>query len=67
MGAFAGRTGKVINGVRDRARALAAEGGDAPNAELRSLVRDPRGLWLHAATAAAVLLLLIDMIFKPGA
>jgi uncharacterized membrane protein len=67
IGAFAGRTGKVINGVRDRARALAAEGGDAPNAELRSLVRDPRGLWLHAATAAAVLLLLIDMIFKPGA
>lgn len=67
MGAFAGRTGKVINAVRDRARALAAQGGDAPNAELRSLVRDPRGLWLHAATAVAVLLLLVDMIFKPGA
>jgi uncharacterized membrane protein len=67
MGAFAGRAGKVINGVRDRARALASEGGDAPNAELRSLVRDPRGLWLQAATALAVLLLLVDMIFKPGA
>jgi uncharacterized membrane protein len=67
MGAFAGRTGKVVNGVRDRARALAAESGDAPNAELRALVRDPRGLWLHAATATTVLLLLIDMIFKPGA
>jgi uncharacterized membrane protein len=67
MGAFAGRTGKVINDIRNRARALAAEGGDVPNAELRSLVRDPRGLWLHAATAATVLLLLLDMIFKPGA
>jgi uncharacterized membrane protein len=67
MGAFAGRTGRVINGIRGRARALAAEGGDAPNAELRSLVRDPRGLWLQAATALAVLLLLVDMIFKPGA
>jgi uncharacterized membrane protein len=67
MGAFAGRTGKVINDIRNRARALAAEAGDVPNAELRSLVRDPRGLWLHAATAATVLLLLLDMIFKPGA
>jgi uncharacterized membrane protein len=67
MGALAGRTGKFINGVRARARALASEGGDAPNAELRSLVRDPRGLWLQAATALAVLLLLVDMIFKPGA
>jgi uncharacterized membrane protein len=67
MGAFAGRTTKSINAIRDRSRALAAESGDAPNAELRSLVRDPRGLWLHAATALAVLLLLVDMIFKPGA
>ena len=68
MGAFAGRAGKVINGTRNRARALASEGAsDAPNAELRSLVRDPRGLWLQAATALAVLLLLVDMIFKPGA
>lgn len=67
MGAFAGRAGKVINGVRDRARALSSEHGDAPSAELRSLVRDPRGLWLHAATTVTVLLLLVDMIFKPGA
>ena len=67
MGAFAGRTGKIVNAVRDRARALAAQGGDAPNAELRSMVRDPRGLWLHGATALTVLLLLVDMIFKPGA
>lgn len=67
MGAFAGRTGKIINAVRDRARALAAEGAEGPNAELRSLVRDPKGLWLHAATAVTVLLLLVDMIFKPGA
>ena len=67
MGALAGRTGKVINGVRDRARALAAESGEAPNAELRALVRESRGLWLQGATALAVLLLLVDMIFKPGA
>jgi len=67
MGAFGGRTTKSINAIRDRSRALAAESGDAPNPELRSLVRDPRGLWLHAATAVAVLLLLVDMIFKPGA
>lgn len=67
MGAFAGRTGKIVNAIRQRARALAAEGTEAPNAELRSLVRDPRGLWLQTATTVTVLLLLVDMIFKPGA
>jgi uncharacterized membrane protein len=67
MGAFAGRTGKVINGIRSRARTLAAEGNDAPNSELRALVRDPKALWLQGATAFTVLLLLVDMIFKPGA
>jgi len=67
MGAFGSRTGKIYNAARDRARALAGEGSNAPSAELRALVQDRRGLWSHAGASLAVLLLFIDMIFKPGA
>jgi uncharacterized membrane protein len=67
MGAFGSRTGKIYNAARDRARALAREGNNAPSAELRALVQDRRGLWSHAGASLAVLLLFIDMIFKPGA
>jgi uncharacterized membrane protein len=67
MGAFGSRTGKIYNAARDRARALAGEGNNAPSAELRALVQDRRGLWSHAGASLAVLLLFIDMIFKPGA
>jgi uncharacterized membrane protein len=67
MGAFGSRTGKIYNGARDRARALVREGNNAPNPELRALVQDRRGLWFHAASSITVLLLFIDMIFKPGA
>ena len=67
MGALGARTGKIYNAVRDRARALVREGDNAPSAELRTLVQNRQGLWLHAASVLVVLLLLIDMIFKPGA
>jgi uncharacterized membrane protein len=67
MGAVGSRTGKIYNVARDRARSLVREGDNSPNAELRALVQDRRGLWLHAGGVIVVLLLLIDMIFKPGA
>ena len=67
MGALGSRTGKIYNAARDRARSLAREGNDSPNAELRTLVQDRRGLWFHTGGVIVVLLLLIDMIFKPGA
>jgi uncharacterized membrane protein len=67
MGALGSRTGKIYKAVRDRARALVREGDNAPSAELRALVQNRQGLWLHAASVLVVLLLLIDMIFKPGA
>jgi hypothetical protein len=31
------------------------------------MVQDRRGLWLHIAGLVTVLVLLIDMIWKPGA
>jgi hypothetical protein len=65
-GGVGGRASKRYARARDRARALAAE-GDAPSGELKALVRDPRALTLHVVSAGFVLLLLLDMIFKPGA
>jgi hypothetical protein len=60
------RAGNFFNRGRDRARELAAS-GDAPNAELQVLVRARETLIWHALSSAAVVLLLIDMIYKPGA
>jgi len=67
MGALGSRTGKLYNSARDRALALAKDGSDAPSPELRALLQDRRALWLHVAGIVTVVLLLIDMIFKPGA
>jgi hypothetical protein len=67
MGALGSRTGKLYNAARDRALALSRDGSDAPSPELRALIQDRRALWLHLAGLVTVALLLIDMIFKPGA
>jgi uncharacterized membrane protein len=67
MGALGSRTGKIYNAVRDRARALVREGDNAPSAELRALVQNRQALWLHVAGIVTVLVLLLDMIWKPGA
>jgi hypothetical protein len=50
-----------------RARTLVSEGHDEPNPELGALFRSRAGLGFHLASVAALLLLLLDMIFKPGA
>jgi glycerol uptake facilitator-like aquaporin len=67
MGALGSRTGRLYNAARDRAVALVRDGSNAPSAELRALIQDRRALWLHVAGIVTVVLLLIDMIFKPGA
>jgi len=66
---FAG-TGQRVGAHYDRAAKRAREleaVGDRPSPELAALVRDRRAITLHAVSLAAVLLLLLDMIFKPGA
>jgi uncharacterized membrane protein len=62
-----GRTAKHYYGARDRAKALVAEGRDVPSPELAATLRSPTGLVLHLATVVLVVLLLVDMIYKPGA
>jgi uncharacterized membrane protein len=66
-GAVGSRVGKIYDGVRERANALAAEGGDAPSPELATALRSQSGLVLHVVTVAIVILLLLDMLYKPGA
>lgn len=65
--ATGGRGGQHYNGVRDRANALVAEGRNEPNAELGAALRSQRGLVLHSATVVITLILLVVMIYKPGA
>jgi hypothetical protein len=50
-----------------RARALAAAGQHGPDTELVALNRTTTGLLLRGLASVAVLLIVIDMIWKPGA
>jgi uncharacterized membrane protein len=66
--AFGQRTGAAYMRGMTKAKELDAAGQrEGSNAELLSLNRTTNGVVLHALTSAAVLLILLDMIFKPGA
>lgn len=54
------------DGVR-RAQQLRAEGQSGPDAELLALNRTSRGVVLQSLATLVVLLILADMIWKPGA
>lgn len=68
LGAALGqRTGAAyVEGVK-KAQELHAAGHTGPSAELLAINRTSRGLLLHALSSLVVLLVLIDMIWKPGA
>ena len=51
----------------DRAKELAATGKTGPDQELLALNRTQTGLTMQSLASLAILLLLLDMIFKPGA
>jgi hypothetical protein len=67
LGEVGRRTGDVYKAARDHARALVSESRDTPSPELNVLLRSQTGLVLHLVLVGVVLLLLVDMIFKPGA
>ena len=50
-----------------KALELKGAGETGPNAELLALNRTSRGVLLHAVTTTVLLLIIIDMIWKPGA
>jgi uncharacterized membrane protein len=66
-GALGQRTGAAYMQGLNKAKELDGAGQIGPNAELLALNRSSRGVVLHALTSLAVLLILLDMIFKPGA
>jgi len=61
------RTGEEYLHAPKKAIELEAAGQTGPNAELLALNRTSRGVLLHSVTSLVALLLLIDMIWKPGA
>jgi uncharacterized membrane protein len=65
--AFGQRTGVAYMRGMTKARELEAAGQTGANAELLALNRTTDGVVLHFLTSVAVLLILLDMIFKPGA
>ena len=50
-----------------KALELKEAGQTGPNAELLALNRTSRGVVLHTLTSLVLLLIIIDMIWKPGA
>lgn len=66
-GAVGGRIGKVYDATRDRAKALLAEGRDDPSPELNAMVRSQRGLILHTTLVVVTIVILVVMVYKPGA
>jgi uncharacterized membrane protein len=65
-GACGGRVGAHYEEARKLAEPL-AERGDEPSADLAAQFSDRRIAALHAITVAAFTLILVLMIFKPGA
>lgn len=61
------RTGDAYMEGMKKAQELEAAGQTAPSAELLALNRTSTGLAMHALASVLFLLLLVDMIWKPGA
>jgi len=61
------RSGVEYVKAQTRARELLDAGNDEASPELQALVRSRRALGLPVASTLAVLLVLVDMIWKPGA
>jgi uncharacterized membrane protein len=61
------RTGEAYMEGANKARELQAANQTGPNAELLALNRTSSGVVLHLLWSLVVLLILVDMIWKPGA
>jgi uncharacterized membrane protein len=68
IAAVTGQRGGVAYAEAQKLAArLDAEGqGAQPSAELQGRLQDRRAMWLNIVSSAAVLAILIDMIYKPG-
>jgi uncharacterized membrane protein len=66
-GAIGQRTGVAYMAGMNKAKELEAAGQAGPSADLLAVNRTQQGLWLHTAATVVVLLIIVDMIWKPGA
>jgi uncharacterized membrane protein len=66
-GATGQRTGVAYMEGMTKAKELEAVGQSGSSPELLALNRTPNGVLLHLLTSVVALLLVLDMIFKPGA
>jgi hypothetical protein len=66
-GALGQRTGVTYTRGMTKAKELDAAGQTGPSTELLAVNRTSAGVVLHSLASLAVLLILLDMIFKPGA
>ena len=64
--ALGGAGGRPLGEAGERARQLAAT-GDEPNADLRRALVEPRILLLNYVSMAALIAILVLMVWKPGA
>jgi uncharacterized membrane protein len=68
IGAGAGQRGGANYAEAEKhAERLIAEGRNEPDAELAARLKDRNAALLTAASSLAILLILVDMIWKPGA
>jgi uncharacterized membrane protein len=65
--AIGARTGKEFMAGMTKAQELDAAGQTGPSSELLALNRTQRGLVMHTLASLVTLLILADMIWKPGA
>ncbi|HTI35069.1 MAG TPA: DUF2269 family protein [Miltoncostaea sp.] len=65
-GATGGRAGREYGQVAEQAARLAAD-GDAPDQGLSAAMRNPRAAGLLAVSSVAAIVILILMVWKPGA
>lgn len=61
------RSGPAMMAAFARAEELQKEGKDGPDAELAALARSPQANMFHWTSTVITLLVLVDMIWKPGA
>ena len=61
------RSGPLLEHAFKRARELADQGRNVPDAELAAAARNQQALMLHSISSVVTLLVLVDMIWKPGA
>jgi uncharacterized membrane protein len=61
------RTGAAYMQGMNKAQELKTAGQTGPSAELLAVNRTSRGRLLHSLSSVAALLILVDMIWKPGA